>query len=437
MNKARIIKSALCMTSAITVMVAARTAPAVASDKNTVNSGEVTLVNTIAEYSNNSLAGISLDFDKYYSYAVEGTIDFTQPTTPVADTQVPASSPTDVTPVDSADVAAQAPDAQPAAPVSKYADMGISIADNYVNIRSEASTDGEIVGKLYQGAAATITDTKGDWVKIKSGSVKGYIMKEYLAIGEEAEKLEGKYGKKIATVANTPTIRFREKPNTESRTLGLFAEGLSYEVLGEKNNFAKVVVGGTKGYMSLEYLEVETKFAKAVSLEEEQRAAQEAAEEEAAANRQNNNNSNSGNSGSSSGSSSGSGSSGASNNNDDDYSGGVNGYDVVAYAKRFLGNPYVYGGNSLTRGTDCSGFTKLVYAHFGYRLNRSSGGQRSDGKRVSLSNLKVGDLITYPGHVAIYIGGGNIIHASNRNTGIIITSMYYGGRPNGARRIIY
>lgn len=106
---------------------------------------------------------------------------------------------------------------------------------------------------------------------------------------------------------------------------------------------------------------------------------------------------------------------------------GTTGADIVAYAKQFLGNPYVYGGTSLTNGTDCSGFTMGVYGHFGVYLPHSSTAQRSYGTSVSYSNARPGDLICYPGHVAIYIGNGRIIHASTERTGIIIGSATYRG----------
>lgn len=435
MNKARILKSALCMTSAITVMVAAKTAPAEASHTNTIdNTSAVAMVSSVSEYSNNSLAGISLSLDKYYTIGFDDSLDLLKD----------GLKTSGLVAVDSKDVASENAEAtvEPTAtpkPVSKYADTGISIADNYVNIRSKASTDGEIVGKLYTGSSAKIVDKKGEWVKIKSGSVTGYIKSEYLAIGEAAEKVADKYGKKTATVSTT-TIRLREKADTESRTLALLAEGESFPVSKTDDKWAKVTVDDVKGYLSLDYVDVEVKFGKAISIEEEKAAEEAAAREAARQQEERNSNRRPSNSGSnrrpSTGSSSGSGSSGSSSKEDDDYSGSTTGAAIVRYAKKFLGNPYVWGGNSLTRGTDCSGFTKLIYARFGYSLPRSSYAQRSAGRRVSLSNLQVGDLVLYNGHVAIYIGGGKIIHASDRNTGIIITGINYGKRPIGARRIL-
>lgn len=134
--------------------------------------------------------------------------------------------------------------------------------------------------------------------------------------------------------------------------------------------------------------------------------------------------------GSSGSTSNGSGSSGSSSDSnsggngltnsdlDPGYVTNVSGTEVVNYASKFVGNPYVYGGNSLTEGTDCSGFVNLVYAHFGISVPRDSYSLRSAGKTVSYENAKAGDIICYAGHVAIYMGNGKIVHASTPSTGI-------------------
>ena len=116
----------------------------------------------------------------------------------------------------------------------------------------------------------------------------------------------------------------------------------------------------------------------------------------------------------------------------DELAAGVSGIraQMVAYAKQFLGNPYVWGGTSLTNGTDCSGFTMGIYAKYGYYLPRVSRSQAYSGTSVNSSNLKPGDLVfygsgSYINHVAMYIGNGQVIHASNPRTGIKISNMYY------------
>lgn len=367
--------------------------------------------------------------------------------------------------------------------VSKYENMGISVANDYVNIRKKPDTDSEILGKLYRGAAATILKRSGDWVKIESGKVKGYINADYLAIGFDAEELEDMFGTKWATV-NTTTLKVREKKSTDSIVLDLVPLGETYEVIKEYDEWVKILVDeggdgeeGTKGYVSKEYVDIEVEFEHAISIEEEQeelRRQEEAKKAEEERLRQleeekrqkeqqqqnQNNNSNSNSNSNSSNNNSNSNSSSNSNNisdsdnsNSNSNSGGGSsdsqpdksvesgdGAAIAEYAQKFVGNPYVYGGTSLTNGADCSGFVQSVFAHYGISLPRTSSSQAGAGKKVSFDNLKAGDLIFYANngrvnHVALYIGGSQVVHASNRKTGIKISTWNY-RTPYTARRVV-
>lgn len=116
-------------------------------------------------------------------------------------------------------------------------------------------------------------------------------------------------------------------------------------------------------------------------------------------------------------------------------SGSGSGSAVASYGCQFVGNPYVWGGESLTNGADCSGFVKSVYGHFGVSLPHSSGALTGVGRAVSTSDMQPGDIVCYSGHVAIYIGGGQIVHASSPSTGIKIGPVNYGKSIIAVRRI--
>ena len=299
-----------------------------------------------------------------------------------------------------------------------------STASDFVYIRKEASQDSEILGKLYSNSVGEIlaeADANG-WIKIKSGDVTGYVKKDYVAEGSKAQEIADNVSKKQATVTTT-TLRVRAAADPESDVISLIGKGEQLDIIKEENGWYKVNTADGEGYISADFADVEQIYPEAVSIEterkeQEEKEAKEKAEQEA---KQKSTSQKSSASGStkSSGSTASSKSSGST-------SGSSQGQAVVNYAMQFIGNPYVWGGSSLTNGTDCSGFTMSVYSHFGVSLPHYDGAQRSCGTAVSsLAEAQPGDLICYYGHVGIYIGNGQIVHASNPRTGITTGSATY------------
>ena len=298
-----------------------------------------------------------------------------------------------------------------------FKNLVIAKVNDYVNVRSIPSEEGEIVGKLYNKSVGSFIEEEDGWYKISSGSVEGYVKGEFCVTGDDAVDYAKEVGTRIATVTTT-TLKVREKPGLEETVLGLVPIEDELIVTEELDGWVKVNIEEGDGYVSTDYVTLSTEFVKAESIAEEKarlakeeearKAAQAAAKKKAEENK------------SSGGKSESSGGKTYANPT------GSSGADVVQFAKQFVGNPYVYGGTSLTNGADCSGFVMSVYKNFGVSLPHSSAADRNVGAAVNgLENAQPGDIICYSGHVGIYAGNGQIVHASTSRTGIIVSSATY------------
>ena len=280
-----------------------------------------------------------------------------------------------------ANEAAQTPTA---AQTCGYTNLGMSvISSGNLNIRQEASTDSEVVGILTNHNACELLEDAGEWYKVTSGKVTGYVNKQYLVTGDEAESIAEQEIKTVATV-NTETLNVRAEKSTEAAVLSQVGNSEVFTVNSVADGWVEISVDDSVGYISQDYVTLAQALPTAKTIEQVK------------------------------------------------YGDGVSDVraSVVSYALQFVGNRYVWGGTSLENGVDCSGFTMRILGKYGVSLPHSSKAQPSCGTKISASDAKPGDLFFYGSgrsisHVAIYIGNGQIVHASNKRDGIKVSNAYY------------
>ncbi|MCI8298839.1 MAG: SH3 domain-containing protein [Lachnospiraceae bacterium] len=264
-----------------------------------------------------------------------------------------------------------------------YTNLGIANVENHLNIREGTGEESELAGKLPRDAGCEILSQDGEWFQIRSGDVTGYVKGEYLLTGETAAQKADEV-KSIVAVSNTQTLNARVEPNTDSTIWVTIAEGEEMQMVEDMGAWVKVDIDGDECYVAREYVELSEQLPKAMTMTEIR------------------------------------------------YGEGISDVrvDMVQYACQFVGNRYVWGGTSLTGGVDCSGFTMRIYEKYGIYLPHSSSAQSGYGTKIDPSEAKPGDLFFYGNggginHVAMYIGNGQIVHASSAKTGIKISNAFY------------
>ena len=264
-----------------------------------------------------------------------------------------------------------------------FNNVGVANVENHLNIREQPDTSGKLVGKMSRIAACEILAEEGDWYHISSGDVTGYVHKDYLIVGMEARMMAEQLVGTVA-VSTTGGLRVRSAPSTDSEIITQMGEGEAVEVVNQGEEWIEVLVDDETAYISAEYAEITRQLTTAVSITEFL------------------------------------------------YGEGVSDVrmELCEYAKQFIGNPYVWGGESLTKGADCSGFTLKIFEKYGVSLPHSSRAQANMGTAVDVDDIKPGDLVFYTSggrvnHVAIYIGGGQVVHASSPKHGIRVSNLHY------------
>ncbi|MFV0441610.1 MAG: SH3 domain-containing protein [Lachnospirales bacterium] len=272
------------------------------------------------------------------------------------------------------------------------------VTGNDVRVRSNSSTNGNVLGTVNAGETFTVLAKAGDWYKISYNGDDGYVLGSYIDV-EFSEGLENEGSSSNETtygIVLGSAVNFREDASTDSGITTVLGKNSVVDVIStEEDGWVQVEHQGNEGYVSSDFLKVEYGVKPAYT---------------------------------------------SSNSS--------KGQEIVSYAKNYLGTRYVWGGTSLGSGVDCSGFTYAVYRDFGYSLNRIASDQYRNGTRVSKSNLQAGDLVFFDtsggnngqiSHVGIYCGDGNFIHSSSSKASVIISSLsssYYQGAYVGATRIV-
>ena len=265
-----------------------------------------------------------------------------------------------------------------------YTNLGLADVEGHLNIRKEASTSSSIVGKMTKYAACEILGESNGFYQITTGNAEGYVSKDYIITGEAALAIAQTEARTVATVT-TSLLNVREKATTDSKVLFTVNKGEEVVVLEDLGDWLNVEAGTTQGYVSAEFVSVAVKLKTGNTMKEL------------------------------------------------NYGDGVSNtrVNLVNYALKFVGTRYVWGGESLTKGIDCSGFTMKVYQKFGIKLPHLSRSQPAYGKKISRSQIRPGDLIFYGEggsritHVALYIGNDQIVHAAGKKSGVIISNAYY------------
>ncbi|MCM1111964.1 MAG: C40 family peptidase [Muribaculum sp.] len=277
-----------------------------------------------------------------------------------------------------------------------YTNIGIAdVESGNLNVRAIPSTDGKLVGKMPKDAACEVLEMLDGWAHIQSGEVDGYVSTDYLLTGPDAKYRAAELVSTVA-VAQVDGLNVRDAADTSSAIMTQVLKGEELDFVEDLGDWIMVSLDGENVYVAAEFVEVEEKLGTAITMTELL------------------------------------------------YGQGVSDVrvDLVEYAKQFLGNPYVWGGTSLTKGADCSGFVLSVFKKYGVKLSHSSRAQANEGTKISASELMPGDLVFYANsggtinHVAIYIGGGQVIHASNPKSGIKINKYNY-RTPKKCVRVLY